>query len=137
MQMLLLVGAMLLAPLAAPVPQAGSCLPPVPVYPGALQAGGRVIAGFADWVPSTGRSLYLTPDSLLNIQRFYYTQMVNLGWEVMRPLPGQDMQSFGNEFSRQIDEPFGVLEFRRNGDREYARIVGESGGFTVALDCVV
>jgi hypothetical protein len=131
----LLLTALLLAPLGAPAEQAGLCAPPIPVYPGAQPMGTRLPPGSPGWVSDTGTTLYATPDSLLNIQRFYFTQMLNLGWQQVEQLPGQDIEAFGNEHSVRIDGPVGVLEFRRNGNREHVRITGEAGGYSVALWC--
>jgi hypothetical protein len=132
---LLLLSTLVALTFAALPPAAAACeLPPVPVYPGARQVGGLMEPSNRGWVPSTGRTYYAIDGPLRDIQWFYFTTLLNLGWTEVAQLPGQYIETFGRGHQR-TDTAVGILEFERNSGQEHVWIVGEAGGYSVSLQC--
>jgi hypothetical protein len=125
----------LLAPLLLPARAAAACVAPVPVYPGARQVGGPVSAPLGLGVTSEGRTGWATPDTLLDVQMFFYIRLTGGGWQTVAQLPGQYPDQFASSDRGPITTTLPVLEFSRDGNAERVRIVTEAGGYSVWLEC--
>jgi hypothetical protein len=135
MRAILLV-ALLLAPLAAPGRAAAQCTTPlVPVYPGALPAGGPVGSDASGFAASVGHTVWATPEPLRDVQMFYYIRLLGSGWGEVAQLPGQYPDQFGGTDRGPIITTLSVLEFVRDDGRQRVRIAGEAGGYSVWLEC--
>jgi hypothetical protein len=115
----------------SPAPAVACNAPSVPIYPGAeLPDGTGMSAG--------GGNLFVaTTAPLIDIQAFYYTRMPNEGWAAATQLPGQypDQHGFGQTAPRSGNLPQSALEFSRNDDHEFVRIVGAGGGYSIYVSC--
>lgn len=135
MRAVLLAAAIVIAPLGVPAAPAAACpAPSIPVFPGArLPDGSRG----PDMPVNAGNVFLTTPDTLLDVQRFYYTRLPNEGWVAVAQLPGQYISQFGaaGASTTSGDVAQGVLEFSRNDGHESVRIVGQAGGYSIYVDC--
>ncbi len=132
----LLFVALLLAPLVAPGSAAADCaVPPIPVYPGSQPVAGSVGADAGGWVANAGHTVWATPDSLRDIQMFYYIRLTGSGWGEVAQLPGQYPDQFASSDRGPIITVLPVLEFSRDDGRQDVRITAEAGGYSIWLEC--
>src|SRR5205085_4910337 len=117
----------------APAQPAAACTTgPIPVYPGAVVAGGA--ERFGD-VTSLGRTYVRTDATIQFIQQFYYARLPNYGWAQQPLLPGQYAMQFATEGSNPTGGAEDELDFARGNGNESVRIVAEGGGYSIILAC--
>src|SRR5919202_848394 len=132
----ILFAVLLLAPLVGPGRAAAQCaLPLVPVYPGSLAAGGQVASDASGFGAPVGHTVWATPDTLRDVQMFYYIRLLGSGWGEIAQLPGQYPDQFGGTDRGPLVTMLPVLEFVRDDGRQRVRITGEAGGYGIWLEC--